>query len=69
MIVKTLEKMEKIVESNKSLSWSGWTVVHSSKSELAKTSKHGAYVNGSWYLQKSFVPTRDGWNIPDKLAH
>jgi hypothetical protein len=68
MIVKTLEKMEKIVASNKELSWSGWTVLHSSKSDLAQTSKHGVRINNSWYLQKQFAPTRDGWNIPDKFV-
>lgn len=68
MIVKTLEKMEKIVASNKDLVWSGWTVTHLTRSDLAQTSKHGVYVNGKWYLQKQFAPTRDGWHIPDRFT-
>jgi hypothetical protein len=68
MVVTTLEKMEEIVSNNKALSWNGWTVVHSFVSDKARTSKFGALVDGKWQMQKEFVPTNTGWEIPDKFV-
>lgn len=68
MQIKTLEKMETIVAKNKSLYWDGWTVVNSYPSEKGRTSKFGAYIKGKWHLQKRFVPTINGWDIPDKFV-
>jgi hypothetical protein len=68
MIITSLEKMEEIVSSNKALNWDGWTVVHSHPSDKARTSKFGALVNGKWNLQKHFVPSNTGWEIPDKFV-
>jgi hypothetical protein len=66
--IRSVEEMEKIVSQNKFLFWDGWTVVNSFPSDKARTSKYGAYVNGKWHLQKRFVPTSKGWDIPDKLV-
>jgi hypothetical protein len=66
--IKSLQEMEKIVSQNKSLYWDGWTVISSFPSDKGRTSKYGAYVKGKWHLQKRFVLTRDGWDIPDRFA-
>jgi hypothetical protein len=67
MQIKSLEKMESIVAKNKALSWDGWTVISSYPSDKGRTSKFGAYVNGKWHIQTCFVPSNNGWDIPDKL--
>lgn len=68
MIINTLEHMEKIVQSNKSLSWEGWNVVHSYPSDKARTSKFGAYTNRGWIMKKVYIPSRQGWDIPNKFV-
>jgi hypothetical protein len=68
MQIKSLEKMEQIVAKNRSLFWDGWTVVNSYPSDKGRTSKFGAYVRGKWHLQNRFVPTTNGWDIPDKFV-
>jgi hypothetical protein len=68
MIVQTLEQMEQIVSKNKNLFWDGWTVVNKYKSEKAKTSKYGIYLNNNWYMSKRFEPNRNGWDIPERLV-
>lgn len=68
MIVKELDQMEKIVSKNKSLFWDGWTVVSVYKSDKAKTSKNGVYINGQWCMSKRFEPNRNGWDIPERLV-
>lgn len=67
MKITSLELMEKIVSSNKDLSWDGWTVLHSFKSDKGRTSKYGVCVKGTWYIQTRFNVTEIGWNIPEKL--
>lgn len=66
--IKTLEQMEEIVRSNRSLSWDGWTVVNRYKSDKAQTSKYGVYFKGNWYMSKRFEPSRNGWDIPERLV-
>ena len=66
MIIKDLEKMEKIVSRNNNLSWVGWDVADRKKSESARTSTSGVRVNGVWYLQRIYPITRNGWDIPNK---
>jgi hypothetical protein len=61
--------MESIVKNNKMLSWDGWTVVNLEKNDKAKTSKGGRLIGSSWYFEKRYEPTSDGWNIPDRLAN
>ena len=68
MIVDKLDQMEKIVSKNKALFWDGWTVVNIYKSDRAKTSKYGMYINGQWYMSKRFEPSRNGWDIPERLV-
>lgn len=68
MQIKSLEKMEEIVKKNKSLQWDGWTVVSSYPSDKGRTSKFGAYINGKWHLQARYTPSKNGWDIPDKLV-
>lgn len=58
--------MEKIVASNKNLSWLGWDVVDRKRSDSARTSTSGVLVDGQWYLQRIYKVDRNGWSIPDK---
>jgi hypothetical protein len=68
MQIKSLEQMETIVKSNKALMWDGWTVVNSYPSEKGRTAPQGAFVDGKWHLQRRFVPSKSGWDIPDKFV-
>lgn len=68
MIINSLEKMEQLVSKHSNLFWDGWTVVERVKSDKARTSKHGIYLNGIWYMQKSFMPDRNGWTIPSRYS-
>jgi hypothetical protein len=68
MNVKSLEQMETIVSKNKDLSWDGWTVVHTYKSEKGSTSNRGRFIDGKWNIQTLFVPNNTGWEIPDKYV-
>ncbi len=68
MIVKDLQQMEDIVKNNRSLFWEGWTVVNFYNTEKGRTSKYGAIVNGKWSIVKKFHPTKNGWDIPDKIV-
>lgn len=67
MKIKTVEQMEKIVSENKSLFWDGWSVINKYKSDKARTSKYGKFINGSWYMTRRFDPTAEGWDIPERL--
>jgi len=68
MIIKELSHMEKIVASNKSLTWDGWTVVNRYPSEKGRTSKNGVLVDSKWHLESRYSPERSGWNIPSKFV-
>lgn len=68
MQVTSLEKMETIVESNKSLSWDGWTVVDTQKNPAGWAKTNGAFINDSWHIQNRFEPTEQGWDIPGKFV-
>lgn len=68
MLINKLDQMEKIVSSNKSLRWDGWTVVMSYPSDKGRTSKFGAYINRQWHITKRFVPNEKGWDIPEKFV-
>lgn len=65
--IQSLEQMESIVKRNRQLSWDGWTVVSSLPSPKGRTSPHGAYVKGKWYIQKRYEPNKNGWDIPNKF--
>ena len=66
MIVTSLEKMEKIVVRNNTLSWVGWDVRDLKRSESGRTAVNGVRVDGVWYLQRIYSVTRNGWDIPNK---
>ena len=66
MIVNSLEVMEKIVSSNRSLVWVGWDVAERNKTDMGRTSVNGVRVNGQWFTQKIFKLGREGWDIPNK---
>jgi hypothetical protein len=66
MLIKSLEKMEKIVAKNKNLIWHGWDIIDLKESPVAKTSPSGIRVNDKWYIHKKYVPSRNGWEIPNK---
>jgi hypothetical protein len=68
MEIKSLEQMETIVNNNRGLIWDGWTVVNSYPSEKGRTAPHGAFVDGKGHLQRRFVTSKNGWDIPDKLV-
>ena len=68
MLINSLEKMEKIVENNRSLSWDGWTVIENVTKENGVMSKDGAYVRGRWVVQKRYDLDSTGWEIPNKFV-
>ena len=67
MKIKTVEQMENIVKNNNSLFWDGWSVINKYKSDKARTSKYGKFINGTWYMTKRFEPNIDGWDIPERF--
>jgi len=69
MYIKSLEEMEKIVDSFRFLYWDGWDVIQTFPSDKARTSKRGIFKNGRWYLHNRYRPGAKGWNIPDKLIN
>jgi hypothetical protein len=68
MLIKSLEQMEKIVSSDRSLSWRGWDVVQRTPNPTAWSKPNGAFYKGRWYIQRTFVVTTEGWEIPNKLV-
>jgi len=68
MLIKSLEKMEQIVENNKFLSWDGWTVLELIKSDMAWMKPNAKFINNAWYIANCFDVTTDGWNIPASLV-
>jgi hypothetical protein len=68
MLIKSLEKMETVVENNKSLSWDGWTVVELKKSAMAWMKPNAKFINNEWYVANRFDANIDGWNIPAGLV-
>ena len=67
-LINSLETMESIVNKNRQLSWDGWTVVETFPSEKAYFSKFGIYKNNKWQMKKEFIPSKLGWEIPDKYV-
>jgi hypothetical protein len=66
VIVKNLEVMEKIVSKNRDLIWSGWDVLELKKTNLGRTDANGIRIKNNWFIQKTFSPDRNGWDIPNK---
>lgn len=68
MFITDLDKMEQIVSSQKHLSWDGWTVVERIPDNRAMYNSSGVISGGKWYMEKRFVPSREGWKIPGKYV-
>jgi hypothetical protein len=66
MLVTSLSVMEDLVRKNRSLRWDGWDVVHFYPSETAWMSQYGSYHKGRWYMNRKFVVSNQGWEIPDR---
>jgi hypothetical protein len=66
--VSSLEKMEQIVDSNRSLSWDGWDVVELIPSRSAFFKTNGIQKDGRWYIKNTYTVDRDGWRIPIKYV-
>ena len=66
MVVKSLEVMEKIVNKNRDLMWSGWDVLELKKTNLGRTDVNGIRIKNNWFIKKTFSPDRNGWDIPNK---
>jgi hypothetical protein len=69
MVITSLDQMEQIVQSNKSLKWDGWTVVSYAKAPTAWTKVNGAFSKGEWYLTNRYEPNQNGWSIPDRFVN
>jgi hypothetical protein len=68
MLIKSLEKMETVVENNKFLSWDGWTVVELKKADMAWMKPNAKFIKGEWFIANRFDVNEDGWNIPANLV-
>lgn len=68
MNISDLNKMEAVVSENNNLFWDGWTVVERTPVKDASMNPAGVFVNGKWFTQKRFVPSRNGWKIPSKYV-
>lgn len=68
MVIKSLTKMENLVEKNKTLFWDGWDVLYRTPSPAAWADPNGIFYKGKWYLQKRYTLTASGWEIPDRLV-
>ena len=66
MIIRDLDTMEKIVSKNSNLKWVGWDVLELKKTNLGRTDASGIRIKDQWYIQKTFSPSRSGWEIPGK---
>lgn len=67
-MIKDLETMEKIVASNKELSWDGWNVIELKPSHSAMFKPSGAFVNGKWHTKNIYSYGDKGWNIPKRYV-
>jgi hypothetical protein len=68
MLIKSLEQMEKIVNSRQDLLWDGWDVISLKLIDSGIMSKNTIQINGNWYIQKRFALTENGWEIPNKIV-
>ena len=67
-IITSLEQMDKIVLSEKSLRWNGWDVEHTTPNPTAWSKPNGVFVRGRWYVKETFPITESGWEIPGKFV-
>jgi hypothetical protein len=67
MMMNNVEKMEKLVETNKSFYWEGWDLVHIQENPDGYMRNDGVFKDGKWYTKKIFKLENNGWNIPDRI--
>jgi hypothetical protein len=66
--IKDYNLAHKVVDSNKSLFWDGWTIVEFKPHPDAITHKSAIYRNNRWGFTKRFEPSTNGWKVPDKYV-
>ena len=66
MKINKLEQAEAIVKKSIDMHWDGWTIVKFKRSKAAEFSKDGMRYKGVWGFANRYVPTKDGWNLPNE---
>jgi hypothetical protein len=59
--------MEKIVCSNKQLSWDGWDVVRYSGNS-SFMDREACFKNGRWIKKTVYSLKENGWDIPNSIG-
>lgn len=69
MKIASLDEAERIVNSNPSLSWDGWNIVHTVEDDYAEFLHVGVFDKSSekWYKRTVFTCDKDGWLLPDSV--
>lgn len=69
MQITDMNQMEIIVNSNPSLSWSGWDVVQLIQDDYAEYLPVGVFnrETSKWYRKTVFPCTEDGWDVPESV--
>jgi hypothetical protein len=68
MLIDSLNKMERIVDSHPELSWDGWDVIRHKKNPSAQFDSTGCFYKGSWHNKFVFALTENGWSIPENIG-
>lgn len=66
-MIKSLDKMEKVVDSHPDLAWEGWDVLWYQPNPAGFLKKEGAFYKGKWRILHRIEVTRDGWQVPRSL--
>ena len=67
VVVKSLDLMERLVQSRYNLIWDGWEVLRIRKHPTAYYYKDGRLINGRWFRTERIKLTREGWIVPGDL--
>ena len=67
VVVKSLDLMERLVQSRYNLIWDGWEVLRIRKHPTAYYYKDGRLINGRWFRTERIKLTREGWIVPSDL--
>ena len=65
--VKSLDAMERLVQSRHNLIWDGWEVFRIRRHPTAFYYKDGRLINGRWFRTERIKLTREGWIVPGDL--
>ena len=65
MLVRDLDKMEKIVRRHKNLIWDGYDVIMLVRHPNPVIYKDARFVGGKWFRTVLVPLTRDGWELPN----